>query len=228
MSANQTEEAAKNDPLDLTGLIVPGSFAARVDLQLGLLTQGVADCMILATGAFPGLTEGATAQPVTNYYSHRPPPAPPASGNAWQTARSAELRDAARLSEASARLLLGFARLRGTFRQDFTVRHTHEQPAGKDGGRGMTVVTQRFAVPGAGEEQTPELGADITAQLGKTVEAMAKSRGTNAAAGAHDPEELAKVQRELMDVLNGARNREVIREKKARKQNDPPQPPEQS
>ncbi|HXC55258.1 MAG TPA: hypothetical protein VNU97_08190 [Rhizomicrobium sp.] len=135
-----------------------GTIAERVDMQLGVLTQGVADCMILATGAFPNLTEGAAQEP--NALA-RP------SVNAvtsWQAARSAELRDAARLAEASARLLTGFARLRGQFSQDFTIRHSDRRAGAKAKHRQRaTTVVHSFSLPaapgdGAGELPSPASG----------------------------------------------------------------------
>lgn len=203
MDAQQPQQDAKKPALDPAAFYVPGTFAERVDLQLGLLTQGVADCMILATGAMPGLTEGAPEQPA-QYYPHRPP-APNKNDNAWQAARSAELRDAARLSEASARLLMGFARLRGEFKQDFTVRHTDDRAASEDGRRSSTVVIQKFSVPkdpdaradGDGE---PALGAEIAAQFGKTMAAMAERRNAAPDRPA-DVAATAEIKRKLMETL---------------------------
>ena len=57
MDQETSETAESSPPLDPQSLFHPGTIAERVDFQLGLLTQGVANCMILATGAFPGLTE---------------------------------------------------------------------------------------------------------------------------------------------------------------------------
>ncbi len=130
----------KPAPPDQSTFFAPGSIAERVELQLGVLTQGVVDCMILATGAFPNLTEGEPAEP--NVFK------PPKLGtvSTWQAARSAELRDAARLTEASARLLIGFAKYRGQFAQDFTIRHNEKRKDAKDRLRNTT-ITRRFSVP---------------------------------------------------------------------------------
>ena len=131
----------KPAPPGASTFFAPGSIAERVELQLGVLTQGVVDCMILATGAFPNLTEGEPTEP--NAFSKPPGPGTLSS---WQAARSAELRDAARLTEASARLLTGFAKYRGQFSQDFTIRHNEKRKDAKDRLRNTT-ITRRFSVP---------------------------------------------------------------------------------
>lgn len=141
MTESTTTPDPKPAPPDPSTFFAPGSIAERVELQLGVLTQGVVDCMILATGAFPNLTEGEPTEP--NAFGKHPKLGTPST---WQAARSAELRDAARLTEASARLLTGFAKYRGQFAQDFTIRHNERRKDDKDRLRNTT-ITRRFSVP---------------------------------------------------------------------------------
>ncbi len=151
----------------------PGSIEERVNLQLGVLTQGVVDCMMLATGAFPDLTEGPAAQvhPMVHGAAK--------SGSSWQAARSAELRDAARLTEASARLLAGFAKVRGQFSQDFTIRHSDRRGANAKKRMKGTTVTHRFSVPAQdalGDGALPDAtAADLTRGLSKIAEDLART-----------------------------------------------------
>ncbi len=143
----ETDETAETaPPFDVARLFHSGSLTEQIELQLGMLTQGVTECMILATGAVPGLTEGpvpdAAAQNVW------PRPKKSASGNNWTVPRSLQLRDAARLSQASASLVSSFVKLRGQFGQRFTVRHTHAGDGDrKKKRRGVTTVTHSFTMP---------------------------------------------------------------------------------
>jgi hypothetical protein len=159
-----TKETAKTaPPLDVAALCHPGSFSEQVELQLGLLTQGVTECMMLATGAFPGLTE--EEEPEAPAWGHRRPKTPTAS---WATVRSGQLRDAARLSEASARLLTGLAKVQAQRGQRFTVRHTDRNDGTKNRRR-VTTITHSFHVPFADStdlslEKAPADGQDRAAR----------------------------------------------------------------
>ncbi|HEY4943339.1 MAG TPA: hypothetical protein VII56_18055 [Rhizomicrobium sp.] len=166
MSTDENPPAPK---IEAEHLFQPGSIAERVELQLGVLTQGVVDCMILATGAYPMLTEGPVAEP--NAFAK-----PKAAGlSSYQSARSAELRDAARLSEASARLLTGFAKLRAQFSQDFTIRHNEKRKAGDAKNRlRNTTITQRFSVPGREAVSIDSVDPKTTAKLTRGLAKMAE------------------------------------------------------
>ena len=164
--------------IDPASFFTPGT-AERVELQLGVLTQGVVECMILATGAYPQLTEGADLSP--NPFG-RPKAAPTSS---YQAARSAELRDAARLSEASARLLAGFAKLRGQFSQDFTIRHSdRRRGADKKNHQRNTTITHSFSVPqkhAVGEDNVdPKTTSELTRGPAQVAESLAQGRAAPA------------------------------------------------
>lgn len=161
--------------IDAASFFTPGTIAERVELQFGVLTQGVVECMILATGAYPQLTEGADAAPNSANASR------PVAALSYQAARSAELRDAARLSEASARLLAGFAKLRGQFSQDFTIRHSdRRRGTDKKSRQRNTTITQRFSVPqkhAVGEDNVdPKMTSDLARSLARAAESLARSK----------------------------------------------------
>ena len=183
---SQTGQAARPEAEDF---FHPGSIADRVDAQLGVLTQGVVDCMVLATGAFPDLTEGAPPGP--NAW----PSVKPGTVPAWQAARSAELRDAARLSEASARLLAGYAKLRGQFSQNFTIRHTDGQRGNAKARKRDTMVTHSFSLPGkqAVAEDTTQTAADLTRGLAKVAEGLAQRRAAPQEEGESAKEKLLRI-----------------------------------
>jgi hypothetical protein len=179
-------------PRDAASYLYPGSIADQIGAQLGVLTQGVVDCMILATGAYPDLTEGAPQEP--NAWTKASP-----KGSAWQAARSAELHDAARLSEASARLLTGFAKLRAQFSQDFTIRHTDDGDAKSR--KRKTTVTHRFSTPqklAVSEDNVPpEVTADLTRNLARMAQGVADK--AKAKRQANTGETRAEITRRLME-----------------------------
>lgn len=186
-----TTPAEKHDAADY---FHPGSIAERVDTQLGVLTQGVVECMILATGNFPDLTEGPPAEPDARIKVK------PMTLSSWQAARSAELRDAARLTDASARLLAGFAKLRGQFSQDFTIRHSDRQGANAKKRQRNTTITHSFSVPGkqalAVEDAGDESAADLTRELRKIAERLAQDVRKNGD-GVESPLEMLKRKLDL-------------------------------
>ncbi len=165
-----TEPEPEKSPHKPEQFFHPGNMAERVDTMMGVLTQGVVDCMVLATGAFPTLTEGEPEQP--NVWA-KPKPA---GLSTWQSARSAELQDAARLTEASARLLQGYARLRGQFSQDFTIRHNETRKPGKPKSRRQnSTVTHSFSVPANEAVESSSLDPSVTADLTRNLAAVAES-----------------------------------------------------
>ncbi len=146
-----------------------GTMAEQVEVMMGVLTQGVVDCMIFATGAYPNLTEGSPEEPNAI--------AKPKPGglSTWQSARSAELRDAARLTEASARLLTGFAKYRGQFSQDFTIRHGETRKPGdaKKKRQRHSTITHRFSVPAREAPTVASLDPETTAERARKAAAAA-------------------------------------------------------
>ena len=88
-----------------------GDLEEQTRRQMAFLTQGVMECVMRATG------DGAA----------HPPAAPDAEG----PPRSAALRDAAHLSNAAARLMAAWAKVRGEYH--FT--YTHEPKAGTPAAR---------------------------------------------------------------------------------------------
>ncbi len=198
-------QPAAKPAIDPASFFTPGTIAERVELQFGVLTQGVVECMILATGAYPQLTEGMATEP--NAFA-RPKAAPISS---YQAARSAELRDAARLSEASARLLAGYAKLRGQFSQDFTIRHSdRRRGADKKDRQRNTTITQRFSVPqrhGAGEDNVdPKTTSELTRGLAQIAESLAESKAAPAK-GAESARD--KLFRRYGLALKGERDRDA-------------------
>lgn len=168
MSETPTNPAQAVRP-DAASFFAPGSIADRVELQLGVLTQGVVDCMVLATGAYPGLTEGPPEQPNAIAKSRAQPT------SSWQATRSAELRDAARLTEASARLISGFAKLRGQFSHDYTIRHSDRRAGAKTRQRNTTIV-KRFSVPASEAVDAisadPRTAAELTRGLANVAQGL--------------------------------------------------------
>ena len=178
-----TDDDQPNPKLTPEDLFHPGTIAERVEVQLGVLTQGVIDCMIFATGAFPSFTEGTVPEQTSNPYAPYPHKQQAQSARAgsltsWQAARSAELRDAARLSEATASLLTGFAKLRGQFSQDFTIRHNEKRKAGDPKSRlRNTTISHSFSVPAreavSVESVDPATPAGLTGYFAKVTEGLA-------------------------------------------------------
>lgn len=198
--------------IDPASFFTPGTIAERVELQLGVLTQGVVECMILATGAYPQLTEGADAAP--NPFGR--PKAAPASS--YQAARSAELRDAARLSEASARLLTGFAKLRGQFSQDFTIRHSdRRRGTDRKNRQHNTTITHSFSVPqkhAVGEDNVdPKMTSQLTRGLAQAAESLSRS---NPAISEIDRESVKDQLRRSYDLARQAKDADGQRDDKSK------------
>jgi hypothetical protein len=128
-------------PPDVEQLYFKGSLSQKVEFQLGILSQAVGDCIVFASGSFPNLSEGPLQEVPSR--GHDRSYARPLG---FAAARSLQLNDAARLSEATARLLTGFAKIRGQFAQDFTMRCCESRDA-KGRPRQVTTVTHRFSLP---------------------------------------------------------------------------------
>lgn len=174
-----TDENPTTPTLKAEDLFFPGTIAEQVEMLMGVLTQGIVDCMIFATGAYPNLTEGPPDEP--NAFAK-----PKAKAiSTWQAARSAELGDAARLTEAGARLLTGFAKLRGQFSQDFTIRHNEKRKATKNRLRNTT-ITHSFSVPGSEAVSVmsidPKTTTGLTRNLAKVADNLAEGRAKTRAA----------------------------------------------
>ena len=191
---DENDNTDTKSPPDASMFFYPGTVADRIEMQLGVLTKGVVDCMLLATGDFPDLTEGV-APPAGGYPPHMPMPKVKSGPvTAWQAARSAELRDAARLSEASARLLEGFAKFRGQFSQDFTIRHSSKRGAHKKVRADTTTMVHTFSVPSAPGAELDLQAQDVRRGLTKVAEDMAARTG---ASRPDDDDALEALKRQL-------------------------------
>lgn len=161
---DQLGDAERSPPnIDLESLFDHGSMIDQVQLQVSLLTAAMTKNMILATGPAPDLTEGPL--PETPGYAIRyAKPEPAERATSWTAARSLQLRDAARLSFATASLVGAFAKLEGLSGQRFTTRHTIiADPNGKKKPRKITTVTHHLmaskddrAVPAPGSQPDDE------------------------------------------------------------------------
>jgi hypothetical protein len=129
---------------DAQSFVSTGTVPEQVELQIALLTQGMMESMLLSSGEFSSDRGEAPAQEV-NVWQRRA--SSKATLSRAQLARSADLKDAARLSEASAKLLIGLARLRGQFKQDFTVHHTSSRDDKTGERKHVTVARQNFTTP---------------------------------------------------------------------------------
>ena len=148
--------------IDLEGLFDHDSLITQVETQVSLLTSAMSQNMILATGVFPSLTEGRGEDAPNNVWLR--PKAGPAR-NAWAEARSLHLRDAARLSFATASLVGAYTKLKGPARQRFTTRHTIvPDPAGKRKPRKITTITHHLVCPQGDPSATVPDGGEATNQ----------------------------------------------------------------
>jgi len=144
------EEPAKNPPenakksradIDLEDLFNPDPLLDQLEMQVGLLTSAMTRNMLLATGALPDLSEGPLPDAPRHGvgYGKSTPAERPTS---WADARSLHLRDAARLSFATASLIGAYAKLKGPAPQRITARHTIvPDPDGRKKPRKITTVT---------------------------------------------------------------------------------------
>jgi len=160
---DETDELDENPPKsskkslpkpDPAGLFTSAPLLDQLEMQVSLLTSAMSENMVLATGAFPGLTEVPDDDgPKMNAWLHRK--ASPTK-SAWAEARSLHLRDAARLSFATASLIGAYTKLKGPPVQRFTTRHTTiPDPAGRKKPRNITTITHHL-IPLPGGKSAPE------------------------------------------------------------------------
>ncbi len=128
MSNNLSPEESAAQPLDPKIFLPPeGSLAEQIARQVDFLTQGVMECMVRSSGLFEPAAPEAEPPSHPSYGFHRPP-APPHAG---PNTRSTELRDAAYLSNATARLIAAAVKLHGEYR--FTGNRTDHGQRPRDG-----------------------------------------------------------------------------------------------
>jgi hypothetical protein len=146
--------APRRQPPGPEDIYFAGTMAERVDVLMGVLTHAVVESVALAGGAYPALTEKGWSEQAADrggYDGMPPPPESPGSGplSSFLAARSAGLRDAALLSEASARLLDSYARYSRQFSRQSTlcIDDWHDG----DKRRRHTRTVQRFFVAAAGD-----------------------------------------------------------------------------
>lgn len=160
-SAEGTKKTRKPRSPDVDILFSHGTFQQQIEMQMALLTQAVASCMLHASGAVSDLVEepqssrGAWVEPIANT----------APASSWPQIRSVELHDAARLAEASARLVNGYARFRGHIDQQFSLRHSasHDKRGKK---LRVSTITHRFTAPrGEAIAQVQHVRAEINNDL---------------------------------------------------------------
>ena len=176
----RSEPAYKPHSRTPESFLCSGSLSEQVELQIAMLTQGVVESMMLSSGEFS--SDRAESPPVEeNVWLRRPPPK--AALSRAQMARSADLKDAARLSEASAKLLSGFAKLRGQFKQEFTVHHTNSRDDKTGERKRVTVLQQNYSTPRAEtddtQSETTEAAKAAAEMALEALSAMEKARHSN-------------------------------------------------
>ncbi|MBU6445421.1 MAG: hypothetical protein KGR48_16080 [Alphaproteobacteria bacterium] len=107
---NMTMEKAPARPKLSAELFMPpeGGIEEQLQRQIAFMTQGVMDCMVLANN-FPELSGPEPEPPPPDVWGRRRPAEPPPDR------RAQRLREAAHLSNATARLVAAYAKLRGEF-----------------------------------------------------------------------------------------------------------------
>ena len=122
-----TEKAPARPKLSAELFLPPeGGIEEQLQRQIAFMTQGVMDCMVLANN-FPELSGPEPEPPPPDAWGRRRPAEPPPDQ------RSLRLREAAHLSNATARLVAAYAKLRGEFHFTYsrveTVPRPRRQPA---------------------------------------------------------------------------------------------------
>jgi len=164
MTEENTKKPRKPRSPDVDILFSHGTFQQQIEMQMALLTQAVASCMLHASGAVldpvedPQPSRGSWGEPLSNT----------APADNWRQIRSQQLHDAARLAEATARLVNGYAKFRGHIDQQFSLRHSasHDKKGKK---LRVSTITHRFTAPRG--ETIPEvrhLKAEISNDLQPT------------------------------------------------------------
>lgn len=163
-TADDAKKPRKPRSPDVDILFSHGTFEQQIEMQMALLTQAVASCMLHASGAVRDLAEepqssrGTWGEPLSNT----------APVNNWPQTRSLQLHDAARLAEAAARLVNGYAKFRGHIDQQFSLRHSasHDKRGKK---LRVSTITHRFTAPrGEAIPEARHLRAEINSALQPT------------------------------------------------------------
>jgi hypothetical protein len=165
MRQDRPKEAAKPRPkIEPEDLFNHDSLINQVETQVSLLTSAMSQNMLLATGAYPALSQGPGEEEAQKNVWLRPKAGP--ARNGWADARSLHLRDAARLSFATASLISAYTKLKGPAAQRFTTRHTIiPDPAGRKKPRRITTVTHHLiALPD--EKSEPDRATAHATQQG--------------------------------------------------------------
>ncbi|MDE2014846.1 MAG: hypothetical protein KGJ75_18160 [Alphaproteobacteria bacterium] len=107
---NMKDHVAPARPKLSAELFMPpeGGIEEQLQRQIAFMTQGVMDCMVLANN-FPELSGPEPEPPPPDVWGRRRPAEPPPDR------RAQRLREAAHLSNATARLVAAYAKLRGEF-----------------------------------------------------------------------------------------------------------------
>ncbi len=146
-SEEESEEEGENLPkepkksqvkIDPAALFSSAPPLDQLEQQVNLLTAAMTENMVLAAGAAPDLTEGPYPD-LPRFGAGSASVERPVS---WANARSLHLRDAARLSFATASLIGAYSKLKGMAPQRITARYTIIPDAsGKKKPRKITTVT---------------------------------------------------------------------------------------
>ncbi|HEX3810767.1 MAG TPA: hypothetical protein VHW02_13820 [Rhizomicrobium sp.] len=133
-------EAERTGPNEIRAedfLPISDTLEGQVRRQVDFLTDAFIDSMLRATGRFDS---PEADEPPPNPWRRTPvvreAPGKPA------LRRAAELRNAVLLSGATADLIKSYARLRGLFRQEFTVNHLDKTNTDKTGAKNRTRTTR--------------------------------------------------------------------------------------
>ncbi|MDE3115601.1 MAG: hypothetical protein KGL26_08385 [Pseudomonadota bacterium] len=117
----KTSEAPARPKLSAELFLPPeGGIEEQLQRQIAFMTQGVMDCMVLAN-AFPELS-GPSPEPPPDVWGRRRPAEPPPDQ------RALRMREAAHLSNATARLVGAYAKLRGEFHFTYSRVETVPRP----------------------------------------------------------------------------------------------------
>jgi hypothetical protein len=135
-----TRKPAKRRSPDVEILFSQGTLQQQVEMQMALLTQAVASSMLHASGAVADPVEAQSGSGAN-------------ASNSPQI-RSLQLHDAARLAEAAARLINGYAKFRSHIDQQFSLRHSATRDK-KGKTLSVSTLTHRFTAPR--DETIPEL-----------------------------------------------------------------------
>ena len=126
----ETEPGKPNPPLTAELFLPPlGRPEEQAEMQISFLTQGVTECLMRSTELFEPPEPEPPPGDSGGYGHTRRKAAPPPRA----TRRSQELRDAAHLSNATARLIAACAKLRGEFHFTYSqIERVEPGPARRD------------------------------------------------------------------------------------------------